>query len=169
MNKRGQAALEFLMTYGWAILVVMVVIGALAYFGVLNPMMFVPERCTMQTGISCDEAYRINGSEVLIRFENNFGKDVTVTNISATYNPGATNEVVCYIDPEDYDPIGEGNVTFNSGRIIQVALNSTDCDLISQEGRKIRMDLRIDYFPTGAGEEFSSVFDGSILAKVQDN
>ena len=33
-NNRAQAALEFLMTYGWAILVVLVSIGALAYFGV---------------------------------------------------------------------------------------------------------------------------------------
>src|SRR3989344_5241513 len=28
-NKRGQAALEFLMTYGWAILVVLIAIGAI--------------------------------------------------------------------------------------------------------------------------------------------
>jgi len=33
MNKKGQAALEFLMTYGWAFLVILVMIGALAYFG----------------------------------------------------------------------------------------------------------------------------------------
>ena len=31
----GQA-MEFLMTYGWAILVVLVAVGALAYFGVFN-------------------------------------------------------------------------------------------------------------------------------------
>ena len=35
--RKGQAAMEFLMTYGWAILVVLVVIGALAYFGILSP------------------------------------------------------------------------------------------------------------------------------------
>jgi len=29
-QKKGQAAMEFLMTYGWAILVVLIVIGALA-------------------------------------------------------------------------------------------------------------------------------------------
>ena len=34
--KKSQAAMEFLMTYGWAILVVLVAIGALAYFGVLK-------------------------------------------------------------------------------------------------------------------------------------
>lgn len=33
---RGGAVMEFLMTYGWAILVVLVAIGALAYFGVFK-------------------------------------------------------------------------------------------------------------------------------------
>lgn len=35
-------AMEFLMTYGWAILVVLVAVGSLAYFGVLSPDHFVP-------------------------------------------------------------------------------------------------------------------------------
>lgn len=34
-SRRGQAAMEFLMTYGWAILVVLAAVAALAYFGVL--------------------------------------------------------------------------------------------------------------------------------------
>lgn len=34
--KRGQAAVEFLMTYGWAILAAVIAVGALATFGVLN-------------------------------------------------------------------------------------------------------------------------------------
>ncbi len=36
-EKRGQAAMEFLMTYGWAILAAIIAIGVLAYFGVFNP------------------------------------------------------------------------------------------------------------------------------------
>ena len=55
--KRAQAAMEFLMTYGWAILVVLIAIGALAYFGVLSPEKFLPEKCTIATGsgLFCDE------------------------------------------------------------------------------------------------------------------
>lgn len=53
MNKRAQAALEFLMTYGWAILVVLAAIGALAYFGVLNPANFLPAKCVASPGITC--------------------------------------------------------------------------------------------------------------------
>jgi len=44
-KRSGQAALEFLMTYGWAILVVMIVIGGLTYFGVLRPEKFLPTQC----------------------------------------------------------------------------------------------------------------------------
>ena len=36
MNKKGQASMEFLMTYGWAILAGIIAIGALAYFGVFR-------------------------------------------------------------------------------------------------------------------------------------
>ena len=35
-QKKGQAALEFLMTYGWAILALSAVIGVLAYFGIFS-------------------------------------------------------------------------------------------------------------------------------------
>ncbi len=44
-NKKSQAALEFLTTYGWAILIVTIMIGALAYFGVINPKSVVKEQC----------------------------------------------------------------------------------------------------------------------------
>ena len=36
-SKKSQVAMEFLMTYGWAILVAIIAIGVLAYFGVFSP------------------------------------------------------------------------------------------------------------------------------------
>lgn len=42
-NKKGQGALEFLMTYGWAFLVIIVMIGALVYLDVLDPTRFTPD------------------------------------------------------------------------------------------------------------------------------
>ncbi len=55
MGKRGQAALEFLMTYGWALLVVLIAIVALAFFGVLNPGKFLPSNCNLGVGFSCED------------------------------------------------------------------------------------------------------------------
>lgn len=36
-TKKGQAVMEFLMTYGWAILAAIISIAVLAYFGFFNP------------------------------------------------------------------------------------------------------------------------------------
>ena len=43
MNQKSQSAMEYLMTYGWSILIVAVVLGALAYLGVFNPLYFAPK------------------------------------------------------------------------------------------------------------------------------
>jgi len=53
MNKKGQSAMEYLMTYGWAILVIIIVIAVLFYIGVLNPKNITPTSCTFPPGISC--------------------------------------------------------------------------------------------------------------------
>lgn len=55
MMKRGQAALEFLTTYGWAFLVILVMIGALVYFGVLRPENFQNERCVAGSPLFCNQ------------------------------------------------------------------------------------------------------------------
>jgi len=52
-STKSQAAMEFLMTYGWALLVVIIVIAALAVFGLLNPNRFLPEKCEFGPGITC--------------------------------------------------------------------------------------------------------------------
>ncbi len=48
-NFKGQAAMEYLMTYGWAILVLVIVIAALYY---LLPK--TQETCLFQQGFACD-------------------------------------------------------------------------------------------------------------------
>ncbi|MBI2137530.1 LamG domain-containing protein [Candidatus Woesearchaeota archaeon] len=83
MAAKAQAAMEFLMTYGWAILAVLVVVGALAYFGVLNPSNLVPERCAVPAPLSCKAA--MAGSDGLqVALQNTANKDMTVKSISFT-------------------------------------------------------------------------------------
>ena len=156
MNKRGQAALEFLMTYGWAILVVMVIIGALAYFGVLNPMMFVPERCTLGTGLNCDQAFLIETDGLTIRVLNSLGRDIRVTDFNATYQGDGVS--CTWENAEDE--------TIINGRSFDFVLEN--CDLELHEGRKIQMDLELRYFPVDAGAGFATTTRGSVLATVQE-
>ena len=42
-SSKAQSAMEYLMTYGWAILIIAVVLGALFELGVFNPMTFAPK------------------------------------------------------------------------------------------------------------------------------
>ena len=76
------------MTYGWAILVVLVAIGALAYFGVLSPDRFLPKRCTLPTGIACTdfEARDAGGgaAEIEVVLRNSLGYDITGVTIRAS-------------------------------------------------------------------------------------
>lgn len=85
-RRRGQAALEFLLTYSWAILVVIVIIGALAYFGVLNPKNFIPEKCTFGAGFSCtDWAYtNANRGTITLRITNSLPNAIHITNFTIT-------------------------------------------------------------------------------------
>ena len=50
--KKSQAALEFLTTYAWAFLVILVMVGALAYFGILRSIKILPIRCNFFIYIS---------------------------------------------------------------------------------------------------------------------
>jgi len=81
MYKKGQAAMEFLMTYGWAILVVLAAIAALAYFGVLSPDRFLPEKCTMPSGIACLD-FRYTGTAVEMALQNGAGFDMSGVNVT---------------------------------------------------------------------------------------
>ncbi|MBI2651782.1 hypothetical protein HYX01_04885 [Candidatus Woesearchaeota archaeon] len=77
MLKKSQAAMEFLMTYGWAILVVLVSISALAYFGVLSPDKFLPGKCYLPPGIACiDHNIDAKANSVTVVLRNGIGFDV---------------------------------------------------------------------------------------------
>jgi len=80
--KKAQAAMEFMMTYGWAILVVLAAIGALAYFGVLSPSKHIPETCMFQQGIACVD-YAVASDEVSLFIRNGYAKSIDVKNITA--------------------------------------------------------------------------------------
>lgn len=90
-SKKGQAAMEFLMTYGWAILVVLAAVAALAYFGVLSPDRFMPEKCTLPSGTAClDFSASTTSAQIVI--QNAAGFDMDQVNISLTGDMEASCE-----------------------------------------------------------------------------
>ncbi|MEA3399341.1 MAG: hypothetical protein U9R00_02395, partial [Patescibacteria group bacterium] len=84
-SRKGQAALEFLTTYGWAFLVILVMIGGLAYFGVFNFSDKLPDSCSLSNKLSCGSVFVItdNTTNTLqMQVHNNDLSKVTITDVS---------------------------------------------------------------------------------------
>jgi len=145
MNKKAQAAMEFIMTYGWAILVVLVAIAALAYFGVLSPAKFLPERCQLPAGLFC-KSFKVSTSGVDIVMSNTMGKDIVLQSINVTEQAGCslTSINATVMNGEDY--------TFN-----------INCTLAS--GQKLNSDLVITYDEVDG--VIGQVASGVLTKKVQ--
>src|SRR3989344_6751669 len=92
-SRSAQAAMEFLMTYGWAILVVLAAIAALAYFGVLSPEKFLPEKCILEPGLACI-AHKVEPSQVTLVIANGKGETIIVDSIQVgSCTTAFTNEM----------------------------------------------------------------------------
>ena len=90
ISSKSQAAMEFLMTYGWAILVVLAAIAALAYFGVLSPEKFLGEKCILEPGLAC-VSNKVEPTKVTLVLAQNKGRtiiinSITVGSCSSTFN-----------------------------------------------------------------------------------
>ena len=92
---RGQSALEYLVTYGWAILAIVVVAAVLWYFGVFNPGQFASSSASARgfgdVGVR-DQIY--NSTALTLILSNAVGQNIYVTGVSLDGTAGtvtATN------------------------------------------------------------------------------
>jgi hypothetical protein len=143
MFRKGQAAMEFLMTYGWAILVVLAAIGALAYFGVLSPDRFLPEKCTLPAGIACLD-FRYTGTAIEMTIQNGAGYDMT--------------GVVVSINGTGCNAAGTGSATLTNG---QTQTYSVTC---APSSGKFKGDVNVVYTNQQTAMEHLKI--GEIIVKI---
>ena len=79
-KNKSQASFEFIMTYGWGIIIALVALGALAYYGILSPDNFAPQQCTLPPGITCLDV-RVESKNAVVVLQNNLGRTITVSQI----------------------------------------------------------------------------------------
>ena len=104
VNKKSQAAMEFLSTYGWALIVVLVAIGVLFHFGVLDLTKMLPKKCTSTTGLECMGLAQITGAantvEVVVK--NNLGVPIAIQDQNVSGIPvmvGSEGDCAAYFSP----------------------------------------------------------------------
>jgi len=87
---KAQAAMEFLMTYGWVVVLVLVTIGVLNYFGVFGIQGLIPEKCELGPGLQCVDYHISEGAATLV-VQNTLGKEITITGLSISKKDDPTS------------------------------------------------------------------------------
>lgn len=123
--EKGQAAIEFLLTYGWVILVFIIAVGALLYFGFLSPETFGQEQCEIVPGLDC-QGLRATSDELTLVIENNLGQGVFIQKIS---------------DPEGKCSLEEGKEIKNSEQGTFVLSNCK----YGTKGERLKTELNFEY------------------------
>ena len=144
MSKKGQAAMEFLMTYGWAILAAIIAIGVLAYFGVFSPGKYVTGSAIVNPPFYVN-AHNVKASAgVTIELKNNGGEDYTIQSIAVSG---------CGTD-STATPISAG----------AVAAVTVTCTPALTAGDTFKGDVTVTYRKTGSTTDLTST--GTIAEKV---
>ena len=184
ISRKSQAALEFLTTYAWAFLVIIIMIGALAYFGVLNPSKLLPDRCNFGSEITCNKdlmvVKAVNGDGIVVlggtgddfltmRLKNSAGTPMSVTGITLTTDVNTLG--IC--TPMLYTSLGveaipsAGTpVTWGSDETRTMVVECITGNLVIAK-EKIKLQMEISYFPTASGSAYSKKVFGDVYSTIQ--
>lgn len=136
------------MTYGWAILAVLITIAALAYFGVLNPARFLPESCTLFPGLACTDVV-VGKSAAVITIRNGIGNSLSNMQIGLSGLPCTSPQF-----------------SLADGETKSIAMTGPSCNLV---GKSLKNDITITYTiqslsHTNLGRLSSSIGQGNMVA-----
>jgi len=162
MTRKGQAAMEFLMTYGWAILAAIVAIGVLAYFGVFNPGNLGGATATLSPPMNANAFNILNdgcGGNDCVNIEvlQNSGQSITVASATLTITSGPSAGGSCADTtalPSGWSSGSEQTLAFDCGG----AGNFTSGDTLAGE-------ITVTY--TTAGSSLVQQATGSFRGSVQ--
>ncbi len=146
--KRAQGALEFLTTYGWAFIVVLVMIGALTHFGVLNPASLAPERCVSPAGFECKDSQVLTEGQS-IKFSNKLGYSIQISNASVETNSGNAS---CTSSPGLVGPDQEFTLICDKTGLV--------------DGEKTKLDVSFSYYKPESGVGFAKSVESQLVSLV---
>ena len=165
MNKniKGQSALEFLTTYGWAFLIILIMVGTLAYFGILNPSKILPNRCNIGSEFQCiDFQVSATADTFRIRLKNNVGEPIAISSVTFD-SEGATKYTCTTLTTPASLPSA-----WVSGNVIDFAwsgCNSAAAGMVAGEKGKVLITLT--YNTVASGTNYAKTTKGEVYATVQ--
>ena len=162
--------MEFLMTYGWVILVVLSAVGVVVHFGVMNPSNFEEESCSFPIDLICSDfvvqSNSGNGSIKLVVI-NSLGDDIKVSSIIAINSDLFDTNCSWNVS---------GGVLLENDKNLTFVLNETNgrkgdlCKIDSfyvGKNKKTDWDLKLSWYSVNADKKFTHPVFGHLVAQVE--
>jgi len=161
-TKKAQAAMEYLMTYGWAILIVIIVAAALFALGVFNPTAWTGKQATGFGGLGTPVDWEVLSDGTLNLHLQNTQAGATVTVYNITAELGSTTQTWTtynYDNTSTHLTIGPG------GDVNLATLPTYSLDLGTQStGSSYSVEVTVYYVMPGSS--FVSTAVGTLTGSV---
>lgn len=158
--KKAQAAFEFLTTYGWSILLILIMVGSLAYFGILDLRAVLPDSCILIPEIECLGyilAQTDLGTGVLrLKLKNKFNGQIVVN--SWDVSSDSTTPFSCNSKPTTSIWSADQIKDFQFS-----GCNNKDAGLII--GKTAKVNFKLNYY-TAESSDLSHDLKGEIVTTV---
>lgn len=155
---KAQIALEFLTTYGWAFLVILIMISTLAYFGILKPSRLLPDRCNFGPELECQD-FQISKTtnSIKVRLKNNVGEAIALSSITASTE--SATALSCT------EPVISGVwATGDIRDFTWIECNSDAAGFVA--GEKDKVLIKVAYYSVKSGSEYAHEINGEIFSTV---
>ena len=156
---KAQAALEFLTTYGWAFLVILIMIGTLAYFGILSPGKILPNRCNFGSEFQCvDYQISATANTFKLRMKSAVSDPIDVSAITLS-SEGAT-QYTCSTPPAN-------PLAWTSGQIKDLTWSGCNSAAAGfPSGEKGKVLITISYNSVTSGSAYGRQVKGEVVSTV---
>jgi len=160
---RAQAAMEYLMSYGWAIVIIVVALAVLVYLGVFSAGGKTPDICSFPPGIQCRTFRLETDGSLNTTIYNGFSDKIVITNVACTSEqPTAQGE------PPSWESANESIDAGYVGSVDFAACKLGDGTTATGKlGDTYRGRLYIKYYLQSEGSGSPSVIRGDISASMQ--
>jgi hypothetical protein len=156
MKRQGQAAIEFLTTYGWMFLVVLAVIGAMTYFGFGDLKSQVPSRCYLGNNLGCGAFMITSNGTMAFELTNFEQKPINISKLVVLF-PSQSEPRTIVFSSSTIIPVGQMTVIYAEGPFEHKTFSGKE---------SFTLQLIYKYAEEGSLDRISS---GDILADIIDD
>jgi hypothetical protein len=158
-SRKAQAAVEYLMTHGWAILVLTAIIVLLYSIGMFNPSKYVKEECYFQPDLNCP-SFRLAKTgtppyTLAFSVSNGLGFDIIVDEIKVTATDLGKRSEYTYSGSCSSGICSPASGLLKAGRFLNVTFPIYESESLPERGTTEHLKISISYRNCGTDPNYN--------------